>query len=505
MVLSGFESGTQNQRGWREIVTNRCAQNLSTKLKGKKMPPLLPLLVVISLTVASAPRTVVSEETLAKRAALCLHGEPRTPHATRVPVAVKVELALGLLRNHDTPGPLSVVRHFAERPGVTITNYREGYPGKPGALLYCEMCGWWSGAQCPEGALAQRRQVLDRWKAKELRASIASMNNGSVCGTAGHLLLQVGGTPRTISQGGRWASDPPLTTSFASAPGGGGGSSAAERCGAGHSWGIGYEDPRLFMWGGAPYVIMNGCAGANRRLFLYDVERDHIAQLWVSDNDNARATANRNTSERRLDLGAVQKNWTPYVHNGKLMLVYSFGTESILGLLEVVNPAVGECALVYGSLAYRDDAPYIGSTPLQLWSYPFYVGFVHTRQVIDRSAMKTSVVSPFCGGGESTKRCTVYRSVPVVLNAATYKTWYGEELHLTPPDHPNASPKAGDTKDVQYPYDFTFDSNGDVKLCLEFQDSCPGWAHINFQDFCRSLPDVMHFRQHNGTAAGVGT
>lgn len=468
---------------------------------------------------AAAP-WAASASTVATQGALCLHGPPRTPHASRVPVTAKVEMAFGLLRKHTDPGPLSVVRHFAERPGVSITNYREGYPGKPGAVLYCQMCGWWSGVKCPEGAIEQRQQILDRWKAKELRASIAEMNSGGVCGTAGHLLLQVGGVSRSISQGGRWANDPPATatSSFTDAAASSpdrhlnvdnAAAAAAERCGAGHSWGVGFEDPRLFMWAGSAHVIMNGCAGTNRRLFLYDVAIDHTAQLWVAENNATIASKEKKKKKKkttpgggpqqRMGLGVVQKNWTPYIHKGKLMLVYSFGADSVLGLLEVVNPTTGECALVYGSLAYYDDAPYIGSTPLQLWRYPFYVGFVHTRHVVDRAAMESATPSPYCGGGASNKRCTVYRSVPVVLNAETFKTWYGEELHLTPPEHPNASPKPGDTKDVQYPYDFTFGANGDVTLGLEFQDSCPGWAHIGFQDFCRSLPDVIKFHPNTDT------
>jgi hypothetical protein len=442
-----------------------------------------------------------SHTTVHDKRHLCLLGPPHSPSGSKVSVRTKVTAAFNLLEEHVPPGRLSVVRHYAERPGIAMTNYREGYPGKPNAVLYCEMCGWWSGAQCPVGSLEKRKELLAKWKAPELRTTIAKMNNDSMCGTAGHLLLRVGGVSRIVTQGGRWANYPPLNatvswqpedTETATPKRTNGVSAAADRCGAGHSWGIGFEDPRLFLWEDAPFIIMNGCAGPNRRLYLHNVRLNHTVELWVHDPTKAADPV------AQSDLGKVQKNWTPYVHNKTLRLIYSFGKTAVKGVLEVVSTATGECVLVHGSLSYSDFEPYIGSTPLEPWSFPFYVGYVHTRDIYEANqtaaaAAAAAAAAPngYCGETNAfSKKCTVYRSVPVVFNVETLETWYGEPLHLNPPNHPNAAPRPGETKDVQYPYDLVVSNDGSVTLGLEFQDSCPGWATITFQDFCRSLPSI---------------
>eukprot|EP00039_Didymoeca_costata_P006582 m.91527 g.91527 ORF g.91527 m.91527 type:complete len:637 (+) comp13307_c0_seq1:126-2036(+) len=393
----------------------------------------------------------------------------------------KIDKAYEILGGLVKLGSASYVRHYAERDGVTIFNYREGYTGPiVDPTTWCEKCSWWNNKSCTGG---WRRENLLEWKLKDpkIRLRLAAIRRG-VCGTAGHLIIKLkSGEVRIVSQGGKWGDGEHEDKNKDPFHGG-------KPCGIKNSLGIGYEDPRLFTWRGTQFVIMNGCYGTNRAMFLHDVAYNHTTRLWVRGAGS---------------LGTIEKNWTPYVDGLKLRLIYSFGDKSLLGVLDLVDAWTGECRLVYGSLNYADENPYIGSTPLQQWIYPYYVGFVHTRHKavhemevgarIDVGNFSTynsiDIKGPRCNKGH--RVCTVYRSVVTVVNVKTFEATYGKEILFPSPDHTFGHITAKDKKDVQYPYDLAF-KDGKAILGLEYQDKCPSWVHIDFQDFSKLLPVNTH-------------
>ena len=177
-----------------------------------------------------------------------------------------------------------------------------------------------------------------------------------LCGSAGHVLIQVGSEAvRVLSQtriGLEVPSFAPSAGTTDAVPNSAADKSRFEglgpaRCGSSRSKGAGYEDPRMFQWRERAYVVMSGCAGAFRRMFLHDVGRNHTVKLWIDGVPDS-------------SLGSVQKNWTPYVDQDRLRLVYSFGPAGATGVLEVRDEFTGECRLIRGSLDYDDTAPYIG-------------------------------------------------------------------------------------------------------------------------------------------------
>ena len=87
-------------------------------------------------------------------------------------------------------------------------------------------------------------------------------------------------------------------------------------------------------------------------MYLHDVHLERTVRLWWHGEQN----------------GGQQKNWTPFVWEGKLKLIYAYSETSTLGILEVLSANSGEMKLVHGNLGYDDSAPYHGSTPLGHWS-----------------------------------------------------------------------------------------------------------------------------------------
>ena len=106
----------------------------------------------------------------------------------------------------------------------------------------------------------------------------------------------------------------------------------------------------MFLWRGEPYVVMNGCHGPGRRMFLHDVRRNHTVRLFVDGAADA--------------PGGAEKNWSPYEHGGRLRFVYAFGRREATGVLELADAATGRCTLVHGKLTYDPLIETIGSTPM---------------------------------------------------------------------------------------------------------------------------------------------
>ena len=128
--------------------------------------------------------------------------------------------------------------------------------------------------------------------------------------------------------------------------------------------GAGVEDFRYISYKKSTLVVMNGKnAQGFRNMYIYNVNRNHLCKLYINNYD--------------ISSIKTQKNWTPYVWNDKIYLIYSF---SELCVLELVNLNTGECSCIKGNpFHYNNDYKYFGSTPLIQWNYPNYIGFLHTR------------------------------------------------------------------------------------------------------------------------------
>lgn len=233
----------------------------------------------------------------------------------------------------------------------------------------------------------------------------------------------------------------------------------------------GYEDPRLFEVAGRVYVLANGCYNGGRHMFLIDPVAQTVARLWVRGSAVP-------------EPGAVEKNWTPYADRGRIRIVYSFGVDRALGVLEVVNQSTGECAIVSGNLTYDHGLDKIGSTQLVQWLYPLYVGYGHVRHGPQHPG-ETVGLQP----GQAFQFC--YRALPVVFNAETFAIGYGEPVTFGSPPHVLARPGEGLFKDVQFPYYIELDARGDVLLGIEYQDRYPVWARINGMDFSKTISQVV--------------
>lgn len=210
----------------------------------------------------------------------------------------------------------------------------------------------------------------------------------------------------------------------------------------------GAEDPRSFRLNEKVYVIFNrNNPEMPTSMHLYDVDSERCTRLWVSNDNNAAARQH-------------QKNWVPYVLDGCLYFVYLFNRACVLRVIDVDT---GECECIKGSTATTESVgppssiKYYGGTPLVRWKDDLYVGFGHTRRP--------------------------WRAVPVLYDSSKM-----EVVRATGPisfsNPPEAVPWRG--KSVQFPYDLQINEHA-VRLCIEFEDRCPTWLHLDYEAFCRQF------------------
>ena len=191
----------------------------------------------------------------------------------------------------------------------------------------------------------------------------------------------------------------------------------------------GAVDPRYFWRGGQLGVIFNApCTDGKRRMFVHFEHLDLCVKLNVPE----------------LPLRRIEKNWTVMVVADVIYIVYSFNPTIVLRLLDETT---GFCSLVpQHATVFANPIeplyPYGGSS-LRLWSWPNFVGLVHTRHP--------------------------YRPAFVLFNA--------DEMRVVALGEPFAVPEPREAvkwrgRDVQYPYHLDF-GDGRCETWIECQDRCP--------------------------------
>lgn len=419
---------------------------------------------------------------------LVIKPEPQLPKAFAIiqelrPAAANEE------RNWLAPGAVRV-KHYDELNGTIVFNLRENLPDKEVSLEMlckngipniadgvcchktCGGCGSKSCGSLPGGAqkcCSSKIKRSGRVCGETEPPCLGAVKGGS--GSKGYLVVQPGknAKPRLFEQ------------KIGLYPRGSG-------CG---NWGygqgyLGYADPRLFEWNGRLWVLLNGCSGRGRRMYLHDVHHERTVRLWWHGEQN----------------GGQQKNWTPFIWQGKLRLIYGYSATSALGILEVVSVNSGETRLVQGQLDYDDSAPYHGSTPLKHWGGPLYFGFAHTRHaaVLGRGSANSN--------STSTNAMKVYRSVPMIFNADTFTIRFGPHVSFRQPDDALAKPwtqyagRTRELKDVQFPFGFHTQTSSRVhyRLAVEYQDRCPAWAILDTKVMCSLFGKLIQSATTNANA-----
>ena len=126
---------------------------------------------------------------------------------------------------------------------------------------------------------------------------------------------------------------------------------------------------------------------------------------------------------------------------------------------------------------------------------PLYIGFAHTRHATIPSAADADAKaesSLLVRGGSRNSTMKIYRSVPMVYNAATSQIWFGPHVSFPQPADALATPwthyagRKRALKDVQFPFGFHAQAGGlgGYVLALEYQDRCPAWALLSTHVLC---------------------
>ena len=208
------------------------------------------------------------------------------------------------------------------------------------------------------------------------------------------------------------------------------------------------QDSRLFDYKGEDFLIFNSFIHTSKpdatlvpSMFLYNIEEKTTVKLTIKDN-------------KYIDT-VKQKNWTPYVYNEELYIIYSYHP---ICVLKVSNLKKGECELIKGDpTKYDNNKNCYGSTPLVQWTEEMFIGFSHSR-------------SPWF-------------AVPIIYNAKSMelvKIFDYQKFML--PNHPLSKPWR--MKYVQFPYMLrVIDKTKTVILGVEIQDRCPTWYYLDYNSF----------------------
>lgn len=203
------------------------------------------------------------------------------------------------------------------------------------------------------------------------------------------------------------------------------------------------EDLRVFEWQCEPYIITNARnAVGHRGMYIYNINTNKMVRLTHPD----------------IDPSVIQKNWVPFVLNGELYFVYSF--LPTLTILKLTDDA-GRCELVTGEIVPQHNMRLkYGSTPLIPWSYPYYIGFLHSRMP--------------------------WFTHPVMIDTKNMKTHYvGNRIIFDKPEEAKWDNRRKGI--IQFAYDLKVEKDATVKLYVDFQDHCPTELNINYESFCKQF------------------
>jgi len=202
----------------------------------------------------------------------------------------------------------------------------------------------------------------------------------------------------------------------------------------------GVEDPRYFIFNKKTFILMNGIdSNKKRNMYYYIIEDNIFVKIWINNFNISKISK--------------QKNWTTYIFNNSLYFIYSFNE---LCILKLINIKTGETKCIKGNpFKYNNNYKYFGSTPLIPWNYPYYIGFIHTRDP--------------------------WRSVSIIYNVKNMSIKkIGKPINFTNPK--DIKPWRG--KSVQFPYDLSIFQNN-IILSVDFEDKCPTEIYLNYINFCK--------------------
>ena len=209
----------------------------------------------------------------------------------------------------------------------------------------------------------------------------------------------------------------------------------------------GAADPRYFWWDGRVGVIFNApCRDGNRRMSLHFEHLNRCVKLNVSG----------------LPLRRIEKNWTVMVVGDVIYIIYSFNPTIVLRL---DDEKTGFCSPVseHSSVFAEPIEPLYpyGGSSLKLWSWPKYVGLVHTRHP--------------------------YRPAFILFNA--------DKMRVAALGKPFVVPEPQEAlkwrgRDVQYPYHLDF-ADGRCEAWIECQDRCPTKIEFSYTRFCEIISTLI--------------
>jgi len=207
---------------------------------------------------------------------------------------------------------------------------------------------------------------------------------------------------------------------------------------------VGFDDPRVIRHKDGDYIISNASVGGgSRKMFIYDVSLDRCAPIQT----------------RNFQTNTKEKNWTPFIHEGSLHLLYSLNPLVVLKSIDG-KPDLYECIKKDTQEdSVRIDYPW-GSTPLLPWLPPYFVGFAHSRHP--------------------------WRAVPFVYNSKELTIRFGSPFNIEQPE--GAISWRG--KSVQFPYDLEL-NEASVKLSVEFEDRFSAEVYLSFEDFCMEISRLI--------------
>jgi hypothetical protein len=185
----------------------------------------------------------------------------------------------------------------------------------------------------------------------------------------------------------------------------------------------GPQDARIFTFDNSLWIVFNMLSDTDgfRRMYLYQIdgERDQPRALQIHGRDYKK----------------TEKNWTPFVSDGRLMFVYCFEPLVILQCNEPRNPKIALCTVVQGNPAEAPDCPFLrGGSPAYELAPGNLVGWLHTVQPPKRTydAAQLPIAARYSTPHEYRTRKFALSSYLVNPNDPEQKTawklWVGEEI-----------------------------------------------------------------------------
>lgn len=202
----------------------------------------------------------------------------------------------------------------------------------------------------------------------------------------------------------------------------------------------GVEDFRYIQYQGKVFIVMCGLDKNKKRdMYLYNINNNHFKKLKIEGYVSKQ----------------TEKNWNPFLYQNELYFIYSVDK---LCILKVIDIKEGICKIIKGDPRnYNNSYPYVSSTPLILWNYPNYIGFLHTR--------------------------LPYYSVPCIFNVEKMEfRKIGKRIIFKNPS--TILPWRG--KIVQFPYHLDIKKEK-IKLSICFEDKASVIYTIDYISFCKQF------------------